>query len=360
VTNKNQPEAMSEKLPTLLLLAPTEGDIEEERLKDLAIVKHGLKFSEEENAWKLTDEDCKEAIGISLSHLGRVEKALLERCPKLRVVARHGTGVDNIDIAAATELNICVCNVPDYGIEEVADSAMAHILGLFRQTTFLYEGLRQGKPLGTYDQLMAATTASRRIRGKTLGLFGLGNIGMAVAQRAKAFGFDILVYDPYLHDGLEKGVGGVERVYEPETLIARSDCVSLHCPLTKDNHHIINAEALKHFKKEAFLVNVSRGGLIDEVALADALKSGRLAGAALDVQEHEPFKLAGSVLEDAPNLICTPHAGWCSQESVVDARVGGVKAFLYAITRTDKPQGIKNCLNARQLDWEKVKARWNQ
>ena len=351
---------MSEKLPLLLLLAPTVGDIEEEHLKGIAVVRHGLEFSEKENTWIIGDDDCKDAIGICLSHLGKVDRRLMERCPKLRVVARIGTGVDNIDLAAATELNICVCNVPDYGIEEVADTAMAHILGLFRQTTFLYEGLRQGKPLGTFDQLMSATKASRRIRDKTLGLIGLGNIGMAVAQRAKSFGFKIILYDPYLHSGVEKAVGGLERTSELEDLIRRSDCVSLHCPLTEKNRHIINAGTLKHFKKEAFLVNTARGSLIDEAALAEALKSGRLAGAALDVQEQEPFRFAGSVLEDAPNLICTPHSGWCSQESVIDARVGTIKEFLYAVKEQANPQGIMNCLNGSQLNWDKVKARWNQ
>lgn len=346
--------------PLACLLAPSDGLLEAKELNGVATVRNGIKFDERTNTWQISDEDCREMVAILLSHLGQIDRALLDRCPKLRVVARHGTGVDNVDLDAATELGVCVCNVPDYGVEEVADTAMAHILALFRQTAFLDRGLREGQPLGDYNSLLQATKASRRIRGKTLGLIGLGNIGMAVTQRAKSFGFLIKIFDPYLRPGVEKGMGGIERLDTVEELIKCSDCVSIHCPLTKDNHHIINEESLKLFKKGAFLVNVSRGGLVDETALANALETGQLAGAALDVQEHEPFHLAGSVLEDATNLLLTPHSGWCSQESVIEARLGGVKPVTYCITQRDNPKGIMNCINRSDLDWVKVLQRWSQ
>ena len=351
---------MAATSPLVCLLAPSDGQLEAGQLSGVASLRTGLTFDETTNAWQISDEDCKETVAILLSHLGRVDRALLDRCPKLRVVARHGTGVDNVDLDEATELGVCVCNVPDYGIEEVADTAMAHVLALFRQTAFLDRGMREGQPLGDYATLLQATKASRRIRGKTLGIIGLGNIGMALTQRAKSFGFLVKMYDPYLHPGIEKGIGGVERVDTVEELIQGSDCVSIHCPLTKDNHHIINKETLKLFKKEAFLVNVARGGLVEEAALAEALKTGQLAGAALDVQEHEPFQLAGSVLEGVPNLLLSPHSGWCSQESVVEARLGSVKPVTYCIQHPDNPKGVMNCVNRRSLDWDKVMQRWAQ
>lgn len=351
---------MAANSPLVCLLAPSDGQLETSHLSGVATVRTGLTFDETTSAWQISDDDCKETVAILLSHLGRVNRSLLDRCPKLRVVARHGTGVDNVDLDEASELGVCVCNVPDYGVEEVADTAMAHLLALFRQTAFLDRGMREGQPLGDYATLLQATKASRRIRGKTLGIIGLGNIGMALTQRAKSFGFLIKMFDPYLRPGIEKGMGGVERVDTVEELIQGSDCVSLHCPLTKDNHHIINKETLKLFKKEAFLVNVARGGLVDEAALADALKSGQLAGAALDVQEHEPFHLAGSVLEGVPNLLLSPHSGWCSQESVIEARLGSIKPVAYCIQHRDNPKGVMNCINSHSLDWEKVKQRWAQ
>lgn len=340
----------------MLLLAPCDGSLEKKCLEDVAIVKHNTDVFDD--FCQLSDEDCTNAYAILLGHMGHVTESLIKKCPKLKVVARHGTGVDNVDIDAASKAGVMVCNVPDYGIEEVADTAFSHILSLFRQTTFLYEGLRKGQPLGSYDELISAAGASHRIRGSTLGLIGLGNIGMAVAIRAKAFGFNVRFYDPYLHDGLEKGLGGVLRVHTVEEVITASDCVSIHCPLTKDNKHIINEETLKLFKKEAFLVNVSRGGLVDEAALVKALKEGQIAGAALDVQEKEPFTFADSILGEAPNLICTPHAAWYSAESMKEAREGACKSVRYAVTNSDH-SGIRNCLNKRQINMDACQARWN-
>ena len=339
----------------VLLLAPCDGTLERKCLEDVAEVKQNTDvFSD---FCQLSDEDCANVIGILLGHMGHVTEGLIIKCPKLRVVARHGTGVDNVDIDAASKHGVMVCNVPDYGIEEVADTAFSHILSLYRQTTFLYEGLRKGVDLGSYDALISAAGASHRIRGSTLGLIGLGNIGMAVAQRAKAFGFNVRFYDPYLHTGMEKGLGGVLRVHTVEEVITASDCVSIHCPLTPENKHIINEESLKLFKKEAFLVNVSRGGLVDEAALTKALKEGRIAGAALDVQEKEPFTFADSILGEAPNLICTPHAAWYSAESMKEAREGACKPVRHAVTSSDH-LGIINCINKRQLNMDACQARW--
>ena len=341
--------------PLVLLLAPCDGTLERKCLEDVAEVKQNTDvFSD---FCQLSDEDCANVIGILLGHMGHVTEALIAKCPKLRVVARHGTGVDNVDIDAASKHGVMVCNVPDYGIEEVADTAFSHILSLFRQTTFLYEGLRKGVPLGSYDSLVSAAGASHRIRGSTLGLIGLGNIGMAVAQRARAFGFSVRFYDPYLHTGMEKGLGGVLRVHTVEEVITASDCISIHCPLTPENRHIINEESLKLFKKEAFLVNVSRGGLVDEAALTKALKEGRIAGAALDVQEKEPFTFADSILGEAPNLICTPHAAWYSAESMREAREGACKPVRHAATNSDHA-GVINCINKRQINMDACQARW--
>lgn len=282
---------------------------------------------------------------------------LMHRCPKLRLIVRLGIGVDNIDTQAASELGVCVCNVPDYGIEEVADSTMAHILALFRQTTFLHEALQKGEPLQSLEQFMAKTKAARRIRGKTLGLIGLGNIGIAVCNRAKAFGFHVIFHDPYVHSGVEKAMGGLEHVSSVEELISRSDCVSLHCPLMTETHGMISEQRLQLFKKEAFLVNTSRGALINEQALVRALREGKIAGAALDVYVKEPLVLKGSIFDGVPNLICTPHAAWYSVESNNELTVSALKIVRYALTQHEQA-GIKGCLNYQTLNMEACRARW--
>ena len=342
--------------PLILVLSATDGKVESEVLQDVAVVKSYP--ADLTDSTVLPEEEGSRALGIICGHLVQLNIDLLQRCKNLRIIVRLGIGVDNIDIEHASKLGVCVCNIPDYGVEEVADTAFALLLSLFRKTTFLHEAVQRGEPLGTYDQLISSFMGCRRIRGKTLGLIGLGKIGIAVAERAKAFGFCIIFYDPFVPSGLDKAIGGLERVDSIEEVVKRSDCVSLHCVLTPQTRYLINETVLKLFKREAFLVNVSRGALIDEVALAKALKEGWIAGAALDVQEHEPVVLKGSVLENVPNLICTPHFAWYSEESFLELRSSALKCIRYAITHSDI-SGIINCLNEQQINPEACKERWS-
>ena len=343
---------MSSGKPILLLLADTDGTIEREIIQDKAEILICPEFS------TLTEEQWKKVEGVITSHLFQVNKELIERCPRLKVIARLGIGVDNIDIQTASQLGICVCNVPDYGVEEVADTAFAHILGMFRQTTFLHHEVLLGVRHNTFTEFVEKAHRARRIRGKTLGLLGMGNIGTAVCYRAKAFGFEVKVYDPYLRTGVASSLG-IKQIDTVEELISKSHCVSLHCPLTPETRNMINEQTLKYFKKEAFLVNTSRGGQIDEAALAKALKEGQLAGAALDVQCQEPFEIKGSPFEGVPNLILTPHAGWYSKESYEDVRTGAAKAVNFALTHKEC-KGLKDCLNMKTVSKESCCARWSQ
>ena len=336
----------------MLMLGLADETVERDQLQSIVSLK---KFPD---ALDLSDEDCSNAVAVLMSSFPVMDSTQLDRCKKLRVVARHGVGFDNIDTEHAGKLGICVCNVPDYGVEEVADTALSHILGLFRQTTFLYEALRSGDCIGTYEDTVSAAKFSRRIRGKILGLIGIGMIGIAVAQRAKVFGFKVIFYDPFIRAGLDKAIGDLERVLSLEELVQRSDCVSLHCALTEENRHVINERILRLFKKEAFLVNVSRGALIDECALARALEEEWIAGAALDVHEKEPFTFKGSTFDGVPNLICTPHVAWYSPESYSECWDGVVKVVRYALSSSD-PTGIPNCVNKKQLNIEAGKVRWN-
>lgn len=339
------------------MLAVADETVEREQLQSIASVKKIPDFSDSST---VSDEDCSEVVGILMNTIGTLDATLLDRCKKLRAVVRTGVGFDNVDTEHAGKLGICVCNVPDYGVEEVADTTLAHILSLFRQTAFFYEALRNGECIiSTYQDIISSDKGSRRIRGSTLGLIGIGMIGLAVAERAKAFGFKVIFYDPFVRPGLDKAVGGLERVCSVEELVQRSDCVSLHCALTKENRHLINEQVLRLFKKEAFLVNVSRGALIDEFALARALKEGWIGGAALDVHEREPFVFKGGVLDGVPNLICTPHIAWYSPESYSDLWDGAVKAIRFSLSSSD-PTGIPNCVNRKQLNIEAAKVRWSK
>ncbi len=305
-----------------------------------------------------TFKEWERVIAIVASHQPQITRSVIEKCPQLRLVARLGIGVDNIDIKAATDNGVCVVNVPDYGIEEVADTALAHILTMFRQTASLQSQILSGTTFTTIESIMEVAKSSRRIRDKTLGLIGMGNIGLAVCMRAKAFGFKIMVYDPFLNVGIEKAVGGLTRASTVEELVRSSDCVSLHCPLLPTTRNIINEEILKLFKKDAFIVNTSRGGLIDEVALVKALREGRLAGAALDVQANEPLSYKGSLFEGINNVILTPHSSWFSKESFEDLYHGCIEAVKHCLCDGAEPGKLKNLLNKDVTKKTECNARW--
>ena len=346
--------AVPEK-PVVLLLACTDGQVECQELASFANVKSYANLTD---STLIPDETCALTVGIMTGPAVQIDALLLNRCPRLRIVIRHGIGYENIDVEYAGAMGIIVCNVPDYGIEEVADTAMSHILALFRQTTFMHHALSEGKKVLSYDDYCTSMRNARRVRGKTLGLIGLGKTGIAVALRARAFGFNVIFYDPYTSHGLDKAIGGLERYYTVGDLISRCDCVSLHCMLTKETRHMINATTFKLFKKGAFLVNVSRGSLVDEEALAKALKDGRLGGAALDVHESEPFTYGEGPLPNLPNLICTPHIAWYSKESFAELRISAIHTMKLALSSM-QGVNIQNCVNSDFLNKEACQARWN-
>lgn len=182
-----------------------------------------------------------------------------------------------------------------------------------------------------------------RIRGDTLGLVGLGRIGSAVALRAKGFGLNVIFYDPYLPDGIERSLG-ITRVYTLQDLLFQSDCVSLHCTLNEHNHHLINDSTIKQMRPGAFLVNTARGALVEEEALALALTQGRIRAAAIDVHDNEPYNVYQGPLKDAPNLICTPHAAYYSEASSTELREMAANEMRRAIIG-HFPDGLRNCVN---------------
>lgn len=265
---------------------------------------------------------------------------VLDALPKVRVAVRNGVGYDAIDVQAATERGIWVANVPDYCIPEVADHAMAMLLGLARKLVTLDAGVRRGE--------FNAVQMSRplyRIEGKTLGLIGMGRIGREVAKRAKGFGLNVLVHDKYLSPEQAQAAGATLASFDD--VMRNADFISIHTPLTNETRHMVNAEAIRKMKKTAYLINVARGAIIDTVALAAALMDGAIAGAGIDVFEQEPLP-ADHPLRSAPNTILHPHVAWYSEESLAQlqasageevARVLRGEPLKNPVNKPEKPRG---------------------
>lgn len=236
-----------------------------------------------------------------------VTARVIDAAKKCRHICRTGIGLDNIDVEHATAKGIVVTNVPDYCIEEVAEHALAMIFALGRKIADGHLATKQGN----YN--LVDSLPIERIGGKTLGLIGLGRIGKLLAKKAQAIGMRVIA------NNRSKVVSeGVEWV-SLEQLLAESDYVSLNCPLTDETHHLMRADTLAQMKPAAFLVNTSRGGLIDHRALATALDAGQLAGAALDVQDTEPPDLSRAPYSD-PRVIVTPHTAFVSTEAIHELR----------------------------------------
>ncbi|MCY3805317.1 MAG: C-terminal binding protein, partial [bacterium] len=252
-----------------------------------------------------------------------------ERC---RIIARTGIGIDTVDLAAATAKGIVVTNVPEYCEDEVSDHAMALMLALARNVT-------RGNALvhgGGWS--LAEVKPIYRLRGRTVGLVGFGKIARLVAGKAQGFGLDVLAYDPYV-DPVEAALTGAE-LTSFEELLARSDFVSVHAPLTPETRHIIGAEALAMMRPEAVVVNTARGGLVDVAALAEALDRGAIAGAGLDVLPDEP-PAADLPLYGRPNVILTPHTAFYSEESVLDLQVKAAQQVALVLSGQDPVYPVK-------------------
>jgi len=246
----------------------------------------------------------------------------ISRLKNCRALIRNGVGYDSVDIDAAARAGIPVCNVPDYGTEEVADHAIALSLALTRQLFDLdAEAKKPGWKLVAKDKL-------RRTSTLTFGVIGMGRIGTATALRAKALGFQVIFHDPYLPNGTEKSVG-IGRTDSLTQLLKQSDVVSIHCPLNEETHYLIAEKELALMKPTAYLVNTARGGIVKKKAVLSALRKGVIAGAGLDVIENEPLKTKSEAR--TPNLIATCHAAFCSREGMIEMRTTSARIAKQAV-----------------------------
>ncbi len=275
-----------------------------------------------------------------------ISRPVIQSLQQCRVISRYGIGVDMIDLEAATERGIPVCNVPDFCIDEVSTHTLAFVLALNRHLlghhTHVISGKWGGPPGG----------APERLSRQTLGVLGLGKIGSEVARKAKGVGLRVLAYDPYLKPEQAENLG-VELV-NLDDLLRRSDYLSIHCPLTKETRHLIGSGQLGRMKPSAYLINMARGPVVDQAALYSALTGGVIAGAALDVLEQEPPQPDDPLLK-LPNVLFTPHTSSWSVEAAAQLR-RDVARNVVQVLRGDPPRAVVNPLSLRGRDGDHQRA----
>lgn len=267
-----------------------------------------------------------------------VEAALIASLSNCKIIARVGTGLDAIDIPAATERGIWVTSVPDYSIDEVSTHAIALLLNRARRLPAMFASVKAGR---WYDA--ETIEPAPRLQGQVLGLIGYGRIGRTVAAKALGLGLDVIVYDPFVK--LDAGGDGLKQV-ELDELLKSADFISLHTPLSDSSRHIINGAALEKMKPSAYLINTARGELIDEAALLAAAQSGGIAGAALDVLTVEPPPPDFPLLHDE-RIAITPHAGWYSEASKLDVRVKAIDDVLRVLTGRAPRSPVNNPIESQ-------------
>ncbi|HVP19098.1 MAG TPA: C-terminal binding protein [Spirochaetia bacterium] len=276
-------------------------------------------------------DDARKAFAAAdgiLVNLYPITAELIDSLDGCRVISRYGVGYDNVDVEAATRRGIWVTFVPDYCFEEVADHALALLLCCIRKIGYKDRMIRQGKWNLHRDQ------PCYRVEGKTLGILGYGNAAHTLLRKVSGLGFGrVLMCDPYVRASTIKAAGAAP--VDLRVLLAESDCISVHVPLTPETRHMIGRAELALVKPGAILVNTARGPVLDETALAEALSSGRLGGAGLDVFETEPLP-ESSALRKLDTVVFTDHAGWYSEESVVELKTKAARNVA-AVLAGDRP-----------------------
>jgi D-3-phosphoglycerate dehydrogenase len=302
-------------------------DLEEEMIK-------GAGFGFQAGHAKTEDEAIAIASGADgvIAQYAPMTERVLESLPRCKVISRYGVGLDNVDVEAATRQGIIVCNAPRYCINEVSNHAIALMLALSRKVVAANAEIRRG----IWDAVGLAPIMDPA--AQVVGVVGLGNIGRTLVKKVIALGNPCIAYDPYKDEDLFRSLG-VERV-DLEALLRKADIVSLHTSLTKETYHLIGEEELSMMKPTAFLINTSRGKVVDQKALYRALKEKRIAGAALDVLEEEPPTKDDPLLS-LDSLILTPHLAFYSDDSIRRLRTT-VTGSVIQVLRGETPEYVAN------------------
>ena len=286
--------------------------------------------------------------GIVVARI-QMNTTVVPHLKKCRIIVRNGVGYDNVDLKLCGEAGIAVCNVPDYGTTEVADTAIAMMLA-FARGTAIYDAALREDPTANWTHTHNVT--ARRLRGATYGVIGMGRIGTASALRARAFGMNVIFYDPQLSIGAELSFG-FTRASKLEDLLKVADVITIHAPLTTETNGMINADAVSKMKPGAYLISTARGPICNTAALLEGLKSNRLLAVGLDVLPSEPATLADPLVAawraNDPwikgRVLLGPHSGFYSPDGLVDLRTKAAQtACLYL-----KDNKLINCVNAEFL-----------
>jgi D-3-phosphoglycerate dehydrogenase/C-terminal binding protein len=316
-------------------------DIEEAEIGSLARVECLRARSPEALIGRVNDADA-----LLVFHEVSIPSGVIDMLDRCRVIVRCGVGYDNVDLEAAGRRGIPVCNVPDYGVDEVADHAIALMLACHRGLLLAERRLRE--PLVPWNYL--AVRPAFRLSEATMGIVGLGRTGTATAMRAKALKMRVLACDPYIPAGIDKAVG--VQMADLDTLLRESDVVSLHVPLTSETRHLIDAAALSKMKPHAILVNTARGAVVDTDALAEALRAEQIAAAGIDVLPVEPptpelplIALWREPRERPVNLVLTPHSAFYSEGALAEMRAKGARE----VARVLRGEPPRNCVNTHCL-----------
>ncbi len=299
-------------------------DVEQQILGELATVET-LDCVTEQDMWGRADN----AHALMVYHTLKISKATIDRLKRCKLIVRCGVGYDNVDHVHARACGIPVANVPDYGTGEVADSAIGLMLALTRGIAYQNTLLRSPTVTWRFDHVRPL----HRLQGRTFAIIGLGRIGTAAALRAKALGMDVIFFDPFQADGFDKALG-VRRVETLSELLPQAFVLSCHSPLTPETHHIVDAAAIAQMPQGSFLINTSRGAVVDVTAIPAAIASGQLAGAGIDVLPEEPPPDNHPLLvawRDPNHLahhrvILNAHNAFYSEEGLRDMRVKGTEA----------------------------------
>jgi len=270
---------------------------------EVELCVYQTRSDDEETLMEITRD-----ANIVIAAYAHITEKVINNFEKCKAIIRYGIGTDNFDVEAATRRGVYVCNIPDYGIDEVAAHAVALLLTQIRKIPMHNKTMKEGG----WSYTPACPTY--RIADSTLGLIGFGRMPRRVAEMMRGFNINILAYDPYVNKqaALDAGV----RLVELDELCKESDYISIHCPLSDSTHHLIGKHEFSLMKKRMVLVNTSRGPVVDEASLIKALATGQIASAGLDVFEKEPLA-ADSPLRNMENVVCTPHAAWYSEESIL-------------------------------------------
>lgn len=284
-------------------------------------------------------EAAKDADAVQV-HFAQITKEIIDALPKCRLIVRSAVGVDNIDLAAAAAAGIPVCNVPDYGIEDVSTHAILLMLAITKKFNILTGTVKQG----IWDY--ALTKPVHRIKDQVFGLMGCGAIARCAAKKAQAFGMKVIAYDPYLKQEQVDGLGIT--LCSADEVAARSDVISVHLPLTGETAGMLNLQFFQKMKNTAYLVNTARGGVIEEADLVTALERGLIAGVGLDVLCDEKISSDHPLLA-FDNVIITPHAAWYSEEAELTLLTSAAKEVVRGLRGEPLRHPVNKIPQARRV-----------